>query len=150
MYRRFHEETYPEFSPRRKVVVFTLLIGTLVLFWQSCMPKLGSGVTREGLLALRPGLTEAQVIQLIGKPISRHKTYRPHPIGEKTAWEGQWSWIYGEQGFLDFGPGYEISVGFRDGRMTGAAAERFDLGIWWCWESACPVVWNKEAFAELP
>lgn len=135
-------------SSWRRAIGVSLVIG--MLFWQGCKPKLGSGVTKEGLLALRPGMTEGQIIRLIGQPISKHKTYGPHPTGEKPVWEGNWSWTYGEQGFLELGPGFEISVGFKDGRMTGAGAERFDLGIWRCRENECPVVWNKEEFARLP
>lgn len=59
-----------------------------------------------------------------------------------------WTWIYGRPGLLE--SGIEISVGMQEGRLTDAGAEIHDLGAYWCWKDACPVVWNEEALRCLP
>lgn len=139
---------------RSAVRSWLLIIATVLflsfLFWWQFMPKLGSEVTRQGLLALRPGMSEAEVIYWIGEPLFKRRKHGYHPIGDDPIWNGEWSWIYGEQGFFDFGPGFEISVGMKGGRLVAAGAERFDLGIWWCNQKACPVVWDKDQFEALP
>jgi len=126
------------------------LLAVVLVMWWIYTPKLAKGVTRSGLLALRVGMTEAEVLQLIGEPLSKERIYRPHLIGEKPVWEGSWSWSYGEQGLFGLGKGFEISVNFTAGRLASAAAERYDLGFWWCNKRGCPVVWNKEEFSQLP
>jgi hypothetical protein len=94
-------------------------------------------------------MTEVEVKKLIGSPLYKKRAYGPHPIGARPRWEGEWIWIYGEQGFLEFGDGMEISVGIKDGRLVSAGAERFDLGIWWCNQRECPVIWDERAMASL-
>jgi hypothetical protein len=106
------------------------------------MPRLGNGVTKEGVLSLMPGMPESQVIQLIGEPLSKRRA--PWPRADEAVW------IYGEQGLLGLGAGTEIWVTMKNGKLLAAAAERYDLGIWWCNEKGCPVVRDKGEFSLLP
>lgn len=134
----------------RRVLALGLLIALVLAGRWLFLPRLARGVTKSGLLALRPGMTEGEVVRLIGEPLFKERTYRPRPAGEKSSWEEDWSWSYGEQALFDFGLGFEISVNFHRGHMTHAAAERFDLGVWWCTSKNCPVVWDKDEFDRLP
>lgn len=131
----------PWFTARR-ILGTILSLALTVSLWLFYKPEIGEGVTKSGLLALRPGIPEAQVIQLIGEPLSRRQAPPPR--------FGEWSWHYGKQGLLGLGKGTEIWVTIKNGRLVAAAAERYDLGIWWCNESECPVVWNEEEFDRLP
>ncbi len=134
----------------RLAIVFSLVLAMALLFRWLFVPRLAKGITRSGLLALRQGMPEPEVVRLIGEPLFKERIFEPHPIGKKPRWEGDWSWSYGEQAFFDFGPGFEISVNFHNGHLAHAAAERFDLGIWWCNARGCPVVWNRDEFNKLP
>lgn len=87
-------------------------------------------------------VSDSQVIQLIGEPLSKQRAPWPR--------SGEWVWSYGEQGLLGLGAGTEIWVTMKNGRLLAAAAERYDLGIWWCNETRCPVVRVKESFDALP
>ena len=131
-------------------IAFSLLLAMALLFRWIFVPRLAKGITKSGLLALRQGMTEAEVVRLIGEPLFKEQIFEPRASDEKPPQEGGWSWSYGEQSLFDFGPGFEISVNFNNGRLAHAAAERFDLGIWWCNDKGCPVVWNREEFNRLP
>jgi hypothetical protein len=137
-------------STFKLALAFCLVIVAVLLYRWAFVPRLGEGVTKSGLLALRPGMTETEVVRYIGEPLFKERIFGPHPAGKEPVWEGDWSWSYGEQLLFDFGPGFEISVNFHEGRMVHAAVERFDLGIWWCNRKECPVVWNKDEFKRLP
>lgn len=113
-------------------------------------PRLGSGVNRAGLLKLRTGMSEAEIQQLLGPPLSRRKAVGPHPIRQEARWTGEWIWSYGEQGLLGFGSGVEIWMKVENGCLSSAGAERFDLGIWWCTPRECPRVLDRKAFERLP
>jgi hypothetical protein len=121
----------------------------VLLCWWLYSPKLAKGVTRAGLLALRPGMSENEIVKLIGEPLYKRRMFGAHPIGQKSQWTGEWAWIYGEQGLFGFYGGLEISVGIEHGRLVSAGAERYDLGVWWCKPRQCPVVWDQDALAEL-
>lgn len=98
--------------------------------------EIGASVTKDGLLALRPGMTEDQVVALIGAPICEHTSR----IGARSGVPGQDSalWLYARPSPV-FGGGFEIYVRLKAGRLTSVGVEEFDLGIYGCDESQCPI-----------
>lgn len=127
-------------------VLWSLGLSWLVLAvlasWSFCTgigSRLAPELTREGLLKLRPGMTEQEVLDLLGPPLGREKL---------QAELGAGSWVYGETGLLE--TGIEIRLRFQGGRMVRAGAEVKDLGVYWCKEEECPVVRDEKALACLP
>ena len=98
-------------------------------------------LTRKGLLGLRIGMSEPEVIALVGPPLAKHP-----PTDPKR--DPNWTWVYGKPGLLE--TGIEIGVGMQAGRLMSAGAELHDLGVYWCRRDACPVVRDEEALGCLP
>lgn len=118
----------------------------LVLFtaWDSCHglgSELAPGLTKEGLLKLRIGMTEQEVIELIGPPLKKSPPW-------KGGQNRSWSWTYAQPGFLETGIG--LGVAIEDGRMARAGAEIHDLGVYLCTEEKCPNILREEGLYCLP
>lgn len=129
-----------------------LTIALCVAVFILCYFKVGSemapGVSKEALLELRPGMTEREVLQLIGPPLDKQRWYPPHPTGEKPQWKGYTSWIYGKPGYCQ--GGLEIGVGVQDGEVVAVGVASYDLGVYRCNLNQCPVIWDAEAMDRLP
>lgn len=129
------------------MLVSTGLAWVILVFfatWNSCHgigSELAPKLTKEGLLNLRIGMTEQEVIKLIGSPLKK-----------SPPWEGgqnrSWSWTYARSGVL--GTGLEIGVAIEDGRMVGAGAAIHDLGVYLCTQEKCPDILQEEGLSCLP
>ena len=112
--------------------------------WSSCYgfgSKLAPSLTKEGLLKLRIGMTEQEVIKLIGPPLEKSPPW-------KGGQNRSWSWTYARTGFL--GTGLELGVAIDDGHMVRAGAEINDLGVYLCTEEDCPKILQEEGLSCLP
>lgn len=120
------------------VVAVTLLalpaIGVTLCYFE-VGSRLAAGVTREGLLSLRPEMTEEDVTERVGKPL--HKKNAPNR-------EHQEIWVYGEPGPCM--EGLEVYVFMKDGQLQAVNVEHFDLGAYSCTDRGCPVIRNSEDF----
>jgi hypothetical protein len=101
--------------------------------------RMASGVSQEALLQLRPGMTEAEILTVLGEPLSK----------EKSPFPDTWSWSYGTPNPLT-GGGFEIGVNLTSGRLESAGVEHYDLGVFWCRRGECPVIWDRPKFHRLP
>ena len=111
----------------------------MLLWFYDFGAKMAPGVSQEGLLELRPGMTEGDVFRLLGEPLSK----------ERNAFLDTWTWNYGTPSSLT-GGGLEIGVNFAGGRLESAGVEHYDLGVFWCRQDKCPVIWDRARFARLP
>jgi hypothetical protein len=131
------------------VKIFALLVGiTFLTLFIFCYFEVGSemakGINREGLVELRPGMTEEEILQLIGPPLDRE----PRSYGENSQRGNYTRWIYGKPGFCQ--GGLEIAVGVENGKLVAVGVELYDIGVYRCNKERCPVVWNEEALELLP
>jgi hypothetical protein len=116
----------------------------LLMSWSSCRGlggRMASGLTGEGLLEIRVGMTEKNVISLIGPPLKK-------TIAWKESSSTIWSWTYAEPGLVE--TGIDVGVAFRDGRVIRAAAEIHDLGVYLCTEKGCPSILREDGLSCLP
>lgn len=128
------------------ITVRLLLFSLVLLPSLACSGRIASGVSREQLLRVRPGMTSSAVAALLGPPLAKS---RP---GKRPAWDPscveEESWIYAEPGLL--GGGFEIGARFCERKLSRVAAERHDLGFFWCKPGECPVIWNEKDWELLP
>lgn len=91
-------------------------------------------------------MTSREVAALLGAPLAKS---RP---GKRPSWDPpcaeEESWIYAEPGLL--GRGFEIGARFCERKLYKVAAERYDLGFFWCEARECPVIWNEKDWELLP
>lgn len=129
-----------------------LTVALCLLLFILCYFEIGAeiadGINREALLELRPGMTEQEVLQLIGPPLDKRHRYPSHPTGEAPQRDGYTSWIYGKPGYCE--GGLEIAVGIQSGRVVAVGVELYDLGVYRCNQDQCPVVWDAAALNRLP
>lgn len=133
-----------------KLLSLLAIVLLAILLKMALAPGLASGVTQKGLLRLRPGMQESEILGVLGEPLSKHHIPAPYSANGVPPWKERWSWIYGRQKFFEFGSGAEIWITMESDKLISAAAERHDLGIWWCNKKECPIVWNRHEFEKLP
>lgn len=112
--------------------------------------RIGEDLTVDGLLALRCGMSEGEVLALIGAPLAVQPASATEPTGGigGSAWAESRRWIYATPGPL--GGGLEVTVGFdASGKVSGAGAEEYDLGLWLCRPERCPWVLNESRLRVL-
>lgn len=120
---------------------FFVAIGLVVYF--EIDAQLAPSLSREGLLNLRPGMTEAEVLALIGRP-----------LWEKLGWgdyqpkcEPTRTWVYGQPGPWTL-RGMNIIVVMECGRVLGVYAKD-DFLAYACARESCEVL-NASALNRLP
>ena len=125
--------------------VFATVGGVAILvfavLWQLAAGNtLAPGLTSDGFLSIRPGMSEAEVREILGAPLER-ETRVVHP-GDKE-------WEYASPGFA--GTGFAASIGFREGRVSGAEIKYYDSGLYVCTEGLCPQFFgDAELLNKLP
>ena len=127
----------PHSSPRSDrvlVTVFALCIvtvafgGQLVLagmsegycvVWPSIGTRFAEGYSSSGFSRVERGMTEYEVVSLIGRPLSRQRG-RPAPSGWFDWQQGDQTWQYGQDSSARGGDWAWLSreVVFRDGRVV--------------------------------
>jgi SmpA/OmlA family protein len=120
------------------------IAGAFLAGYGSCSgigSRLAPELTKEGLLKLRPGMSEDEVVKLIGQPLEKQPPSDPR-------WDSSWTWVYGAPGIME--TGIEIGIGMHSGRLVNAGAEIHDLGVFWCRPNGCPVIWDEEGLDCLP
>lgn len=134
------------------LVVWFFAIATVVFFlcYFEIGAVLGRGVTKEGLLALRPGMAEKEVLALLGSPLCEGKDYGPAQEGQKYPWLGTWTWTYGKPSPLLLGAGLEIYLKMKDGVLASVYVEHYDLGVYKCDIRECPKIWKPWLLDRLP
>ena len=131
------------------VKIFALLVGIVfIALFILCYFEVGSEMakelSREGLIELRPGMTEEEILQLIGPPLNRE----PPQYGENPKRGNYARWIYGKPGLCQ--GGFEIAVGVENGRLVAVGVELYDIGVYRCDKERCPVVWDQKTLQHLP
>ena len=91
-------------------------------------------------------MSSENVRALLGDPLEIVRT-RPRPAQSPTCVDDE-TWIFAKPGFL--GLGIELSARFCDDKLLRIAAEKSDLGFYWCTEGECPVIWNENDWTLLP
>ena len=109
--------------------------------------RLAEGVTKQGLLELRPGLSRDQVTDLIGEPLTEERDSHAETAGADGKSEDGVVLIYAEPGFLQ--GGFEMWVVMEEGRVAKAGVEEYDLAIYRCNRDECPVIWDEDALDRL-
>ena len=141
-------------SLRPLLAVVIALISFVLLIGIACYYGVGSRrtseITEQGFLALRPGISEAQVLKAIGSPLYKEKRFRPVRKGEENnaVIRDSFNWIYGTPGFCD--GGLEVSVLIKQGRLVGAYIESHDFLVYRCDATICPDVWEPRILRRLP
>ncbi len=110
---------------------------------------LSSGLTDEGLLAIRPGMTRNEVLGLLGEPLERRPAV--HWRSGENLPELQANcddWIYARPNY-SIG-GFEVAVSFCGGSVVSAGGEYSDLGFYQCRVASCPKVLDAKTLHMLP
>ena len=131
------------------IMIVSVAAIILIIAFLEIGSELGSGVSKSGMLSLRPGMSNLEIEKIIGKPLSIHREYGITTHGEMPKIRDAWIWIYGEPAPI-FGGGLEVVVKFCKGRMTYAHVEYYDLGVYRCNEKECPVIYDANKLDELP
>jgi hypothetical protein len=128
-------------------ILFALGLGSVCLFLLALSPfcrgvgsRRAPDLTLEGLLELRVGMNEQQVIALVGPPLEKMAPW-------KGGQDDIGSWVYAEPGLME--TGLELSLGMESGRLVRAGAAIHDLGVYWCTEEECPKVRNRKSLSCL-
>ena len=121
----------------KRAMAFAAVSSTIVLIvvlalYLKFTARLGGGVTREGLLAVHPGMPSGELVTLIGEPILKRSDV----------------WIYGMPGIR--GNGLEIYVGMSNGRVSEIGVEDHDLGVYAYRENMKPELWKPNLLNQLP
>ena len=120
-------------------ILATGALAATVGFW-GVGSELAAGVSKEGILALRPGMAEAEVHRLLGEPLQKRERLAYETKGVGMAPTGEWEWIYAQPNSV--GGGFTISVVTRAGALQSASVKRDDFGIYTCREGSCPLFWK--------
>lgn len=113
----------------------------------SCGSRLAPGVSRQALLALRPGMPSLQVQELLGAPL-RVETPLARTRSTPEEYSSKIVWIYAEP---RGGPGgIEIYLLFSKDQLESATAEYYDLRFFQCDGNKCPSVSNESDWERLP
>lgn len=94
--------------------------------------RIAEGITKEGLLAIHPGMAGEVVVALVGEPISKK--------------DG--TWIYGKPSILD--NGLEIFINMSNSRVSAVSVEDHDLGVYSYQENGKQEIWKDELLEQLP
>lgn len=107
--------------------------------------EVAKGLTKEGLLALRPGMSTMQILSILGEPLFERRNYS----GELSAKEIAETWVYRRPGV--FGLGTHVYLSVINGQLTGAYVEDSDLLVFRCDAQKCPdTPWRPEILDRLP
>jgi hypothetical protein len=110
---------------------------------------MGAGVTKDGLLQIRPGMTEQEVLASIGRPLWEHRFYGQ---GLGTQWVNDRTksiWQYASPGFIN--SGFAVYVTFKEGKVTSADIKKDDFSVYQCSEWKCPqIIANGGVLDGLP
>ncbi len=121
------------------VILALAAIGAVASLWD-IGSEVAAGVSKEGLLALRPGMAEAEIHRLLGEPLSRRERLEYETKGHGMTPSDEWEWIYARPNSV--GGGFAISVITRGGRLQSASVKRDDFGVYLCREGECPRFWQ--------
>jgi hypothetical protein len=119
------------------LLFLALLLSGIAVCYFGIGSETASGLSREGLLSLRPGMTTNQVTRAIGEPLRR----RTEPGRNQVIW------IYSEPGFCL--EGLEVYVLMQGGNVYSVHIEHFDLGVFLCDEHACPRILDTDKFENV-
>jgi hypothetical protein len=108
-----------------------LLAGVSYAVW-NVGSTMASGVTKEKLLSVRPGLEEQELTSGLGEPLRKDR------VGDVDGREdpGVIEWIYAEAN--SYGLGYKIRIRLRDRVVASVEVKRHDLGVYVCNVVSCP------------
>jgi len=111
------------------------------------------GVSSNGLKSIRVGMAPNEIIDLIGPPLCikySNSKMTENVIfsagnGRDTHNNESEMWIYARPSKMSFG-GIEINLFVKDGRLSSAYVENYDLGIYKCDSEECPSIWKETEF----
>lgn len=114
------------------------------------------GVSSEGLLSIRIGMTPNEIVNLIGPPLCiKYKKRNNAESGDSSIRmnisrhnDDSEMWIYARPSKVSLG-GIEINLFFKNGTLSSAYAENYDLGVYKCDIEGCPTIWNQEEFNSI-
>jgi hypothetical protein len=122
------------------LVIMALLIGAATMFGLLMSMRAGNwiaeGVTSERLQRIKPGMSEDQVLQFVGRPLWEHRYYGE---GAGASWVTQpnmFIWQYALPGFMN--GGFAIYVRFTDRRVTDVEVKYDDFVVYTCAVDRCP------------
>lgn len=139
----------PRHSTRAVVVGMVLafssgLVTCLAMLWAiDAGRETGARLNESGLTALRPGMSEAEVISRIGPPLCERRATYPDPPASRA----KTVWLYTRTGL--FGSGLEVTLSVEDGVLNGVYVESSDLLVYQCDRRECPDAGRALPF-ELP
>jgi len=115
--------------------MLSLLAG---LWYFDAGAELANGLSKEGLLALRPGASPTEVRAIVGEPLF-----------ERGATSTSRTWVYRRRGV--FGLGVEVYLVISNGSLAGVYVEDSDLLVYRCDTQKCPdTPWRPEILERLP
>jgi hypothetical protein len=117
------------------LILLVLVVCVIALFILQPGAKIAQGINKKGLLELKPGMTEEEVVARIGQPLYKEKS--------------SGMLVYGEPSLIP-GGGLEIGVMIRDGRVTRIYVEEYDLGVYRYLDGGPPTIWKPAALNKLP
>ncbi len=109
---------------------------------------LASGITKEGILQIRPGMKEADVLLGLGRPLFEDRFVAVVQGPDNRPLPGSVTWVYAKHGFLE--TGWDISVAFVDGMVISVWAEDRESLVYRCNEQKCPDVVRPRQVDRLP
>ena len=111
------------------VFIFVLLLTIFMFFvFFPVGDKLAQGVNQKNILSLKIGMSEHEVISILGEPISIPVRYTK---GIKTV-----QLKYGESGILGFGA--DIDIILEDNKMNKVIIAFWDASFYYCSDDTCP------------
>lgn len=131
------------------MVSFIVGVGScLVTLWYfNAGAELAAGVTRNGILALRPGMSEERIVTLIGRPLFERRLVAD-ANNNRRAPDGT-TWQYSRTGL--FGQGLQVYLSIQQGTLAGVYVEDSDLLVYRCDTQECPEsIWKPEVLDRLP
>jgi hypothetical protein len=130
-------------TARRSTKVFVGLFLVAMAGWlvvdEYCSRSihLGQGVSKHGILKIKPGMSERKLIVVLGSPLEKR-------VGNGTgSQEDKAIWVYGKPGRC-WG-GLEISVLVVSGIVEKIGIEQYDALVYRCDREHCPVFGDEDA-----
>lgn len=127
--------TAVKFASIATLLLLVLLVSGATMCYLEIGSRRAPGLSREGLLSLRPGMAAQEVIERVGEPLQRTRS---------AVHAHQELWTYGEPGFCL--EGLEVYVTMENGQLLSVNIEHFDLGAYRCNSQECPRILNSEDF----
>jgi hypothetical protein len=120
----------------------------LVTLWYfNAGAELAAGVTRNGILALRPGMSEERIVALVGRPLFERRLVADANNNRQTSEET--TWLYSRTGL--FGQGLQVYLSIQHEALAGVYVEDSDLLVYRCDTQKCPeTIWKPEVLDLLP